>query len=62
MAVHETHLNTATLFTRTPSWNVNDEGDDPHTRSVIGSSGTRIVFSCTWNENRKNDIEDVSSA
>ena len=27
---------------------------------VRGNNGTRIVFSCTWNEKRKNEIEDVS--
>ena len=25
-----------------------------------GNSGTRIVFSCTWKEKRKNEIEEVS--
>ena len=27
---------------------------------VRGNNGTRIVFSCTWKEKRKNEIEDVS--
>jgi hypothetical protein len=30
--------------------------------NVMGSSGSRIVFSWTWKENRKNDIELLSSA
>jgi hypothetical protein len=29
---------------------------------LSGSNGTSIVFSCTWNEKRKNDIDDVNRA
>lgn len=28
----------------------------------MGRRGKRIVFSCTWNENRKKDMDDVNSA
>ena len=56
------YLNTATLFTSTPNWNVKDEGAEPDTKSVKGRSGTRIVFSWTWNEKRKNDMEDANRA
>lgn len=57
-----TYLNTATLLTRTPSSNVSDPCDDPARSKVKGKSGTRMVFSCTWNENKKNDIEALSNA
>ena len=30
--------------------------------NVNGSNGTSIVFSCTWNENKKNEKDDVSNA
>lgn len=56
------YLNTATLFTSAPHSNVNDPGEDPDIKRFRGRSGSRIVFSCTWNENRKNDIDDVRSA
>lgn len=57
-----THLNIATLFTRTPSWKVNESLVALDRRSVRGKSGTRIVFSWTWNENKKNDIAEPSKA
>jgi len=28
----------------------------------MGSKGSKIVFSCTWKENRKKDIELLSNA
>ena len=57
-----THLNIATLFISIPSSKVCSSGDEPDKRRVMGRSGTRIVFSCTWNENRKKDKEAVRSA
>jgi hypothetical protein len=57
-----THLKTATLLARTPHANRLESGEDPDRRRFIGSRGTRIVFSCTWKENRKNDIDEESNA
>lgn len=57
-----THLKTATLLTSAASSNVSESAADPESNSVSGSSGTRMVFSCTWKENKKNDIEDDSRA
>lgn len=39
-----------------------DPGDDPDIKRLSGRSGSKIVFSCTWKENKKNDIDDVRSA
>ena len=55
-------LNTATLFARTPSANVVLSGAAPALSNVSGRSGTRIVFSWTWNENKKNDMALFRSA
>ena len=56
------YLKTATLFMSMPISYVCSSGDDPDRSKVIGRSGTKIVFSCTWKENRKNDSDDVRSA
>ena len=56
------YLNIAVLFMSIPSSNVGSSGEEPDNRRVMGSRGTRIVFSCTWNEKRKNDSEEVRSA
>lgn len=58
----ETHLKTATLFTKAPISNVDESGGDPDIIIVIGSNGSKILFSCTWNEKRKKDMDDVRSA
>jgi hypothetical protein len=42
--------------------NTDESGEEPESKRVIGKSGSNIVFSCTWKENRKNDIDDVRSA
>ena len=55
------YLKTATLFTNTPHSNVKESIDAPDKRRFRGKRGRRIVFSCTWNENRKKDIEEVES-
>lgn len=55
-------LKTATLFISAPHANVVDVGADPDKSIVIGKRGSKIVFSCTWNEKRKNDMEDARSA
>ena len=52
----------ATLFTSAPHSNVDESVDALDIINVRGSSGTRIVFSWTWKEKRKNDIEDARSA
>ena len=52
----------ATLFMSIPNSKVCSSGDEPDRSNVMGRSGTKIVFSCTWNENRKNESEDVRSA
>ena len=36
--------------------------DAPDKRRFRGKRGRRIVFSCTWNEKRKKDIEEASIA
>ena len=56
------YLKTATLFVNTPHSNMNEFCDAPDRRRFRGRSGRRIVFSCTWKEKRKNDIEDASIA
>ena len=56
------HLKTPTLFASTPNLNVDESWGAVESNSVKGSSGSRIVFSWTWNENKKKDIELLSSA
>ena len=58
----EYYLKTATLFTNTPHSNVKESIDAPDKRRFRGKRGRRIVFSCTWNEKRKKDIEEASIA
>lgn len=55
-------LKTATLLTKTPQEYTGESTGAPDKRSVTGMSASSIDFSCTWNENKKNDSEDVSSA
>lgn len=55
-------LNTATLLTNAHHANGTESGEAPDNSNVTGNSGNKIVFSCTWNENKKNDIDDVNSA
>ena len=50
------------MLANTPQANTDDSGEDPASKRVIGKSGRSIVFSWTWNENRKKDIDDVKSA
>lgn len=58
------HLKTATLLKSTP----HSQSSPPPSlsaldrSSVAGISGSSTDFSCTWNEKRKNDSEDVSRA
>jgi hypothetical protein len=56
------HLKTATLLVNIPSSHVVLSAlvEAPTIIKVSGNSGTRIVFSCTWKEKRKNEIEEVS--
>jgi hypothetical protein len=56
------YLNTATLLQSTPSENTVESCGAPASKSVKGSNGSRIVFSWTWNENRKNEMELLRSA
>ena len=58
----DTHLKTPTLFARTPNLNVDESWGAVESNSVKGSRGSRIVFSWTWKENRKKDIELLSNA
>jgi hypothetical protein len=58
----DTHLNTPTLFDSTPNLNVLESWGAVESNSVKGSRGSKIVFSWTWKENRKNDIELLSNA
>ncbi|KAJ3537483.1 hypothetical protein NMY22_g5578 [Coprinellus aureogranulatus] len=55
-------LNTATLFPTQPHFHCALPGAAAHINSVKGRSGSRIVFSCTWNEKRKKDMEEESRA
>lgn len=57
-----TNLKQATLFTSTPHAKTGVSEEAPERSRVIGSKGSRMVFSCTWNENRKNDIDEASRA
>ncbi len=41
---------------------MNEPGEAPDIKRFSGRSGSKIVFSCTWNENKKNDSDDVRSA
>jgi hypothetical protein len=56
------HLKTATLLVNIPSSHVvlSALAEAPTIIKVSGNNGTRIVFSCTWKEKRKNEIEEVS--
>ena len=56
------HLKTATLLVNIPNSHVvlSTHPEAPAISRVSGNNGTRIVFSCTWNEKRKKDIEEVS--
>ena len=56
------HLNIATLFVKILHSNANDPAWAPESNKFRGRSGTSIVFSCTWNENKKNDIDEVNKA
>jgi hypothetical protein len=51
-----------TLFASAPNLNVEESCGAVESSSVMGSRGSRIVFSWTWKENRKNDIELLSNA
>lgn len=64
-----THLKTATLLSKTPhshiSSSVRAEPSFPPRRDIMivrGIRGTRTLFSCTWNEKRKKDMDEVNSA
>jgi hypothetical protein len=58
------HLKTATLLKRMPHSQSSPTPplSAPDMSRVAGISGSSTDFSCTWNENRKNDSEEVSSA
>src|SRR5712691_5127657 len=58
----DTHLKTPTLFASTPNLNVDESWGAVESNSVKGSRGSRIVFSWTWKEKRKKDIELLSNA
>jgi hypothetical protein len=60
--MHTAYLKTPTLLPKAPHKNTSSVGAAPDSRSVRGRRGIRMVFSCTWNEKRKNDIEQVRSA
>ena len=62
MKMHEACLNMATLLQKAPSKNAVESGGAPDESKVNGNSGSKIVFSWTWNENRKKDIELFRSA
>jgi hypothetical protein len=65
-----TYLKTAILFITTPTSHISSPSEllepDPEPRvtmsSVSGMRGSSILFSCTWNEKRKKDREDVNMA
>lgn len=57
-----THLNNATFCTSIPHSNVNESNCAPDIRSDRGKSGSSMVFSWTWKENRKNDSDEDSRA
>ena len=50
-----THLNNPTLFIHMTILDISHPSSPIN--NVIGISGRRIDFSCTWNENRKNAID-----
>lgn len=52
----------ATLLANAPSSNVDESDPELDIIRVRGRRGTRIVFSWTWNEKRKNDMEEARSA
>jgi hypothetical protein len=56
------HLKTATLLVSIPNSHVvlSTLPEAPTIIKVSGNKGTRIVFSCTWKEKRKKDIDEVS--
>lgn len=58
----DTYLNTPTLFASTPNLNVDESWGAVESNRVKGSRGSRIVFSWTWKENKKKDIELLSNA
>ena len=58
----DTNLNTPTLLANTPNLNVAESLGAMERSSVKGRRGSRIVFSWTWKENKKKDIELFSSA
>jgi len=60
--LRKSHLKTATLLVNIPSSHVvlSALARPPTIIKVSGNNGTRIVFSCTWKEKRKNEIEEVS--
>jgi len=58
----KTNLKTPILLINTPHANTDESAGAPDNNNVIGNKGTRIVFSCTWNENRKNENDEVKSA
>ena len=45
-----------------PNSQVTESCAEPVIIRVKGNRGTKMVFSCTWNENRKNDKDEVSKA
>ena len=57
-----THLKTATLLPKAPHECNAVPGCAPDMSRVNGKSGNKIVFSWTWNEKRKKDIEEASIA
>lgn len=50
------------LLTKAPNWNVNESLAAPERSKVRGNNGTRIVFSWTWKEKRKKDMDEVNNA
>lgn len=61
-ACDKSYLKTATLFVNIPNSHVvlSALAGAPTMIRVSGNNGTRIVFSCTWKEKRKNEIDEVS--
>lgn len=49
------------MFTSTPKQKTEELAGAPERIRVSGSSGTRMVFSWTWNENRKKAMDEVRS-
>lgn len=52
----------AALFTSTPHPKMLESTDAPLRSSVMGNNGTRMVFSCTWKENKKKESDELRRA